>query len=76
MMILIKRVLSIFCLVLLVACGYQLAGKETHVTPGVNSIAIPTFKNRSFEPGIEIPITQAFLNEFILDRRVKVTGRA
>ena len=68
--------LSIFCLVLFVACGYQMAGKETHVPPGVNSIAIPTLKNQSFEPGIEIPFTQAFLNEFIQDRRVKVTGRA
>jgi len=76
MMIIIKNVLSIFCLVLVVACGYQMAGKETHVPPSVNSIAIPTFKNKSFEPGIEIPFTQAFLNEFIQDKRVKVTGRA
>jgi outer membrane lipopolysaccharide assembly protein LptE/RlpB len=75
-MIIIKKVLSIFCLVLVVACGYQMVGKETHVPPGLSSIAIPTFKNKTFEPGIEIPFTQAFLNEFILDRRVKVTDRA
>ena len=70
------RWLSIICLVLLMACGYQMVGKETHVPPGLSSIAIPTFKNSTFEPGIEIPFTQAFLNEFIQDRRVKVVSRA
>jgi len=53
-----------------------MVGKETHVPPGLNSIAIPTFKNKTFEPGIEIPFTQAILNEFIQDRRVKVVNRA
>jgi hypothetical protein len=70
------RWLSIISLVLLVACGYQMVGKETHVPPGLSSIAIPTFKNETFEPGIEIQCTQAFLNEFIQDRRVKVVSRA
>jgi len=36
----------------------------------------PTFKNRTYEPGIEVPFTQAFLKEFILDRRVNVVDRA
>jgi len=57
------------------ACGYQMVGKETHVPPGLSSIAIPTFKNSTFEPGIEIFFTQVFLNEFIQDRRVKVVSR-
>lgn len=70
------RWLSIICLVLLMACGYKMTGKETHVPPGLSSIAIPTLKNKTFEPGIEIPFTQAFLNEFIQDRRVKVVSRA
>jgi len=69
------RWLSIISLVLLVACGYQMVGKETHVPPGLNSIAIPTFKNQTFEPGIEVQFTQGFLREFIQDRRVKVVGQ-
>jgi outer membrane lipopolysaccharide assembly protein LptE/RlpB len=52
-----------------------MVGKETHVPAGLNSIAIPTFKNQTFEPGIEVPFTQGFLREFIQDRRVKVVGR-
>jgi outer membrane lipopolysaccharide assembly protein LptE/RlpB len=70
------RWLSIICLVLLAACGYRMVGKETHVPPGLNSVAVPTFKNRTYEPGIEVPFTQAFLKEFILDRRVNVVDRA
>jgi outer membrane lipopolysaccharide assembly protein LptE/RlpB len=60
---------------LLLSCGYQIVGEETHVPSGLNSVAIPTFVNQTFEPGIEIPFTQAFLREFIQDKRVKVLDR-
>lgn len=60
---------------MLLGCGYKMVGKETHLPPDVNSLAIPTFVNQTFEPGIEIPFTQGFLREFIQDRRVKVMGR-
>lgn len=69
-------VLVILCMMPLMACGYRMVGRETHVPPGLNSVAVPTFKNRTYEPGIEVPFTQAFLNEFILDRRVNVVNRA
>lgn len=68
--------LSLSCFLAITGCGYQMTGKETHVPPGLTSVAIPTFKNQTFEPGVEIPFTQAFLNEFIQDRRVNVVGRA
>ena len=71
-----KGALSLVGLLVLCSCGYQIVGKETHVPPGIGSIAIPTFVNRTYEPGIEIPITQAFLQEFIQDRRVKVVARS
>ena len=67
--------LLIFSLLLLGGCGYQMSGKETHVPPGVNSIAIPTFGNKTLEPGLETQFTQAFLREFIFDKRVKVVAR-
>jgi outer membrane lipopolysaccharide assembly protein LptE/RlpB len=67
---------TFLCLFLLMGCGYRMVGKETHVPPGLNSVAIPTFKNQTFEPGIEVPFTQAFLREFIQDRRVNVVDRA
>jgi outer membrane lipopolysaccharide assembly protein LptE/RlpB len=71
-----KKILFILYLIQLLGCGYQMVGKETHVPPGLNSVAIPTFKNQTFEPGIEVPFTQAFLREFIQDRRVNVVDRA
>ena len=70
-----KLLFVIGCLVLLWGCGYQMVGKETHVPAGLTSIAIPTFKNQTFEPGIEIPLTQGFLREFIQDQRIKVKDR-
>jgi outer membrane lipopolysaccharide assembly protein LptE/RlpB len=73
--LLLSLTLSCF-LLMTAACGYRMVGKETHVPPGLNSVAVPTFKNRTYEPGIEVPFTQAFLNEFILDRRVNVVNRA
>ncbi|NWG04688.1 MAG: LptE family protein [Syntrophaceae bacterium] len=68
-------VVTLLCLLFLSGCGYQMVGKETHVPPGLNSVAIPTFKNRTFEPGIEVPFTQGFLKEFIRDKRVRVVER-
>ncbi len=65
----------VLCLVLCAGCGYQMVGKETHVPPELTSVAIPTFVNQTYEPGIEVPFTQAFLREFILDKRVKVLDR-
>ena len=69
------RLFLIIWIALLSGCGYQLVGKETHVPPGLTSVAIPTFINQTFEPGIEIPFTQGFLREFIRERRVKVLDR-
>jgi len=57
------------------ACGYRMTGKATHLPPGITSIAIPTFSNETYEPGIEIRFTQAFLTDFLRDSRVKVLDR-
>ncbi len=66
---------TFLCFLLLTGCGYQMVGKETHLPPGLTSVAIPTFANQTFEPNIEVPFTQGFLREFIQDRRVKVVDR-
>jgi outer membrane lipopolysaccharide assembly protein LptE/RlpB len=70
-----KRTVIFLCCVLFCGCGYQWVGKETHVPEGIRAVAIPTFVNKTFEPGLEIQFTQAFLTEFIRDRRVKVVDR-
>jgi outer membrane lipopolysaccharide assembly protein LptE/RlpB len=70
-----SRLLLSISVVLLLGCGYQMVGKETHLPPGLTSVAIPTFANQTFEPGIEVLFTEAFLREFIQDKRVKVLDR-
>ena len=74
-MTLLKTLLALVCVATLFGCGYHLAGKDTHLPPGVTSVAIPTLVNQTLEPGVEIVFTQAFLREFIKDRRVKVVDR-
>jgi len=70
-----KTLCPVFLMMIFVGCGYRMVGKETHLPPGISSIAIPTFKNRTHEPGIEIPFTKAFLKELIQDRRIRVVSR-
>ena len=48
------------------ACGYQFAG-QGDLPGGIQSVTIQVLENRSSETGIEIPITNALINE--LDRR-------
>ena len=71
-----SRLFLIIWIGLLLGCGYQVVGKDTHVPPGLTSVAIPTFANQTFEPGIEVPFTKGFLTEFIQDRRVKLVDRS
>lgn len=70
-----RKVIVVIFLFVVMGCGYQLVGKESHVPSGMNSLAIPTFVNRTHEPGIEIFFTEAFLKELIFDRRVKIVDR-
>lgn len=45
-------------------CGYRLAGRgEAGATPGA-AIEIRTFENRSAEPGLELTIADAMVEEF------------
>ncbi len=69
-------VLSSLFIILIGGCGYKMVGKETHLPTGIRSLAIPTFENQTFEPGVEIPFTNGFLREFIQDQRVRVVGRS
>lgn len=71
----LSRLFIVIWISMLLGCGYQLVGKETHLPPGITSLSIPTFVNQTFEPGIEVPFTQGFLREFIQDRRVKMVER-
>lgn len=70
-----RHIVSALLLVLvggaLAGCGYGLrAGK---LRPGLESVAVPYFENRSNEPEIEVELTDAILAGLIADRTLRVT---
>jgi outer membrane lipopolysaccharide assembly protein LptE/RlpB len=54
------------------ACGYGLQGRNTSLSPEIQTITIPTMVNQTLEAGIENVFTRAVIREFNLDRRLKV----
>jgi hypothetical protein len=58
-------------LVLLAAgCGYSTT--PGRVRPGLETVAVPYFENRSEEPEVEVGLTEAVINGLIADRTLKV----
>jgi outer membrane lipopolysaccharide assembly protein LptE/RlpB len=55
-------------------CGYRLAGKNNPLLGGINTIAIPYFKNETFEAGAESTFTSAFADQFIQSKRLQVVS--
>jgi outer membrane lipopolysaccharide assembly protein LptE/RlpB len=56
------------------ACGYHLSGTGSIVPQGVNTISIPVFFNVTNEPYVDVEITQAAVEEFLTDGRLKVVS--
>ena len=66
---------SFLLLVLAAAgCGYRLAGKDNPLLSGIHTVAVPYFKNETFEAGIESVFTGAFADEFIQSKRLQVVS--
>jgi outer membrane lipopolysaccharide assembly protein LptE/RlpB len=66
---------AIFIIVLAASgCGYHLAGRDNPLLAGINTIAVPYFKNDSFEAGLEAIFTRAFADEFIQSKRLQVVN--
>jgi outer membrane lipopolysaccharide assembly protein LptE/RlpB len=73
----LKRLIHCLLLgiLLLAGCGYQVRGRETNLPPGIHSVAIPVFANRTDQTGIETDITQALAAKFISTKQLSVTTR-
>jgi outer membrane lipopolysaccharide assembly protein LptE/RlpB len=57
---------------LLGGCGYTVRGT---LPPHIQSIAVPIFRNRTEEPGVESFITRAVVEAFSTNGRLRVVGR-
>lgn len=73
-----RRSWSISSLSLLLAalagCGYAFSGGVVNLPPGVETIAIPVFENKTAEPGIELDFTNSLAFEFNRSGALKVVA--
>ena len=60
------------CACLLISgCGYTI---RSGIKSGIKTINIATFKNKTFEHGLEVALSKLLTREFILDGTLSVTG--
>ena len=62
----IFAVISAACMAALfvTGCGYHLGAAKPAVLQNVTTLAIPTFKNKTFEPNIEVLMADATIKQF------------
>lgn len=80
-----KRILVIFCLCVLSGCGYNQSNSPAAQQNGyqwkslyredINTIAVPIFKNKDFERGVEFNLTQAIVQQIEQRTPYKVVGK-
>lgn len=56
------------------ACGYHLSGTGGLVPQGVKTLSVPVFFNATNEPYVDVELTQAVVEEFLTDGRLKVVS--
>ncbi|MGH9432046.1 MAG: LPS assembly lipoprotein LptE [Terriglobia bacterium] len=61
-------------IMVLLGCGYHVAGKAVLVPADVQTIAIPAFKNMSHQYRIEQTVTAAIKQEFLERTKFRVTS--
>lgn len=54
------------------SCAYSLVGRGSALPPGVRSVSIPMFENKTGQPDLDTYVTTAVRDEFVKDGRLKV----
>jgi len=67
-----SSLLMVLLLLLLSSCGYHISGTGGIVPEGVRAISVPVFFNATNEPYVDVEVTQAVVEEFMTDGRLKV----
>lgn len=62
-----------YCLLVLAACGYHVAGRGDRLPPDVKTVAVPIFKNDTRQFRIEQRLAQAVSREFIERTKFRIT---
>jgi len=73
----VKRLWSALSLslVFLSGCGYHTAGSATHLPPGIATLSVPVFKNRTQGYHTEVAFTSAVVHELNTRTKYRVTER-
>jgi outer membrane lipopolysaccharide assembly protein LptE/RlpB len=67
--------LGLLLCLMLWGCGYHLTGQgASQLPPHLNTIAIPVFENKSLEPTVQRPLTEALRLAFITDGRLRLVN--
>ena len=70
-----KKALSFLFALLLVTpsgCGYTLKATPPH---GLETIYVETFQNETFEPALEIDLTNSIIDRFLFDGTLRITEK-
>ncbi|HYC93295.1 MAG TPA: LptE family protein [Thermoanaerobaculia bacterium] len=67
-----KRTPLLLGLLLLFSCGYGLVGRSTFLDPGIRTVEIPAFVNRTTRVELEQRVTQAVAEEFVSRGRLRL----
>ena len=70
----VRLIISLVLVLLVSSCGYHISGTGGIVPEGVRTISVPVFFNATNEPYVDVEVTQAVVEEFMTDGRLKVTS--
>ncbi|MCL4233453.1 MAG: hypothetical protein KJ042_02925 [Deltaproteobacteria bacterium] len=56
------------------ACGYGREARGVNLEPSIHRVAIPVFRNDTYEAGLESVVTDAIRGEFLLHRFVELAN--
>jgi len=55
-------------------CGYRLRGTGTSLPPGIKTISVPVFKNRTTRFELDVKLTRAVVNELVARGKVEISA--
>ena len=70
----IRSIVLLAVLLIVSSCGYHLSGTGGLVPEGKKLVAVPVFINGTNEPYVDVEVTQAVVQEFLTDGRLKVVS--
>jgi hypothetical protein len=69
--------ITLICALALTSCaGYRMGDSDRQIPGGYRTVAIPVFKNKSMEAGVEAYFTNALVREFERGRVGRVTSKS